>query len=164
MDPEQLPLRDLHLPAEIGVWPLAPGWWVLIALAAAGLAWLLTHAWRRYRRNAARRAALRELGRLTRDYRESGNVVELGRRLSTLLRRAMLAYAPRPEVAGLTGDRWLAWLDRGLEARPFSAGPGRDIERLPYRNPQLGGDDVDVEGLLDAVRARLVTPLPEGSR
>ena len=35
MDPELLPLRDLHLPEMVGWWPLAPGWWFLIALAAA---------------------------------------------------------------------------------------------------------------------------------
>ena len=35
MDPEQIPLRDLHLPEAVGWWPLAPGWWVLIALAVA---------------------------------------------------------------------------------------------------------------------------------
>lgn len=164
MDPEQIPLRDLHLPADIGLWPLAPGWWVLILLLAAGLGWLVWRGLRRLRVNAARRAALRELNRLTRDYRDTGNAAELGRQLSTLVRRAMLAYAPRGEVAGLTGEPWLAWLDRGLDDRPFSAGPGRDIERLPYRRPELGAEDVDVEGLLEAVRSRLSTPLPEGVR
>ena len=38
MDPEQIPLRDLHLPEAIGWWPLAPGWWILIAIALVGLA------------------------------------------------------------------------------------------------------------------------------
>ena len=37
MDPEQIPLRDLHLPEAIGWWPLAPGWWVVIALVAGAL-------------------------------------------------------------------------------------------------------------------------------
>ena len=41
MDPDQLPLRDLHLPEAVGWWPLAPGWWVLIALAIAGCIYLL---------------------------------------------------------------------------------------------------------------------------
>ena len=35
MQETPLPLRDLHLPAEVGWWPLAPGWWVLIAIVAA---------------------------------------------------------------------------------------------------------------------------------
>ena len=41
MDPEQIPLRDLHLPEAIGWWPLAPGWWLLIALGVVLLAYLL---------------------------------------------------------------------------------------------------------------------------
>ena len=41
MDPEQIPLRDLHLPDVVGLWPLAPGWWVLILLAAAGVVYFL---------------------------------------------------------------------------------------------------------------------------
>ena len=36
MDPKQIPLRDLHLPEGIGWWPLAPGWWVVIALVMIG--------------------------------------------------------------------------------------------------------------------------------
>ena len=35
MDPQQIPLRDLHLPEAISWWPLAPGWWLLIAFAVA---------------------------------------------------------------------------------------------------------------------------------
>ena len=31
MDPQQIPLRDLHLPDAISWWPLAPGWWLAIA-------------------------------------------------------------------------------------------------------------------------------------
>jgi hypothetical protein len=30
-------------------------------------------------------------------------------------------------VAGLTGDAWLAWLDRGLDDKPFTRGSGKDI-------------------------------------
>ena len=37
MNENALPLRDLHLPDAIGWWPLAPGWWVLIALSLLGL-------------------------------------------------------------------------------------------------------------------------------
>ena len=52
MDPTQIPLRDLHLPDLIGTWPLAPGWWVLIALLAAGLLWLAREGYRKWRFNA----------------------------------------------------------------------------------------------------------------
>lgn len=162
MDPEQIPLRDLHLPEAIGLWPLAPGWWVLIGLAVAGLVYLLYRRVQRWRWNAARRHALREFARLQREYEQGADPTILGKELSELVRRSMLAYAPRGEVAGLTGDAWLQWLDRGLENAPFTAGPGKSLESLPYQRPEKVQDEANIAGLLDAVRQRLKTPLPEG--
>jgi hypothetical protein len=87
--------------------------------------------------------------------------ISLAIELSELLRRTMLAYAPRNEVAGLTGESWLHWLDSGLDEKPFSEGPGHNVESLPYRRPDAIEDDVDVEGLIKAVKKRLQTPLAE---
>jgi hypothetical protein len=161
MDPEQIPIRDLHLPQAIGWWPLAPGWWVLIALAVAGLLYLLYRAYQKWRSNAARRVALRELARVRNEYASGMDAVTLAIELSELLRRTMLAYAPRNEVASLTGQRWLQWLDQGLDDQPFAKGSGRNLESLPYRNRNKVDDDVDVDGLIQAVQRRLRTPLPE---
>ena len=47
MDPDQIPLRDLHLPEAIGWWPPAPGWWFLALLALTGLVLLLVKYARR---------------------------------------------------------------------------------------------------------------------
>ena len=159
MDPEQLPLRDLHLPPAISWWPLAPGWWVVLAIVAAGLVWFLHRSWRHWRAGRPRRLALRQLVLLDNEYQASGNIQWLGIELSELLRRAMLAYAPRSEIAGLTGRNWLRWLDQGMTEALFSAGPGQMLESLPYRNPELGEQGVDVDGLMNAVRQRLRTPV-----
>ncbi|MEX2495529.1 MAG: DUF4381 domain-containing protein [Woeseia sp.] len=160
MDPEQIPLRDLHLPEAVGWWPLAPGWWLLIALVSGAALLLLVRAWRSWRRGAARRIALKELARLQQAYRAKPDPVALGLRLSELLRRSMLAYSPRKDVAGLTGRDWLEWLDRGLEERPFSEGPGRALQELPYRR-DAASSEFDADGLVSAVRLRLKSPLPE---
>lgn len=159
MDPSQLPLRDLHLPDPVGWWPLAPGWWFVIALALVGLGWLLRRAWHEYRRNAPRRFAMRELERAEAAFRQHGNTVTLARQVSELLRRAMLAYAPRHEVGGLTGESWLKWLDRDLPVPYFHTEGGRSLLQLPYRDPQSPVDDVDVNALLSAARMRLSTPV-----
>ncbi|MFQ5981777.1 MAG: DUF4381 domain-containing protein [Woeseiaceae bacterium] len=161
MNPEDIPLRDLHLPEMIGWWPLAPGWWVLAGLVLIGVVVLGRQAMSKYRDNAARRGALYQLRRLTAEYEQRRDAVSLGVQLSGLLRRAMLAYAPRDEVAGLTGRHWLEWLDRGMPEKAFTAGSGRHIESLPYRNPDLDVRDIDVDGLIRAVRRRIETPLPE---
>ncbi len=160
MNPEQLPLRDLHLPEAVGWWPPAPGWWVLAVLVAALLGRYLWRLLSHWRRGSARRLALRELSRIARRYAADGDAAKLAGDLSALLRRAMLAYAPRRQVAGLTGEAWLAWLDRGLEQPLFANGPGRAIAWLPYRGA-TAASDADADELLAVVRQRLRTPLPE---
>ena len=108
MDPEQIPLRDLHLPEAISWWPLAPGWWAVIALAVIAFAYLLKLYYDKRQIGAARRHALKQLNGLTAEFEQHGNVVAFSSAMSELLRRTMLAYAPRKDVAGLTGDEWLA--------------------------------------------------------
>jgi hypothetical protein len=162
MNPAELPLRDLHLPEPVGWWPLAPGWWMLILLALMAIA-LLIHQWyQAWSQNAARRQALRVLDARVAEYARHGNAVRLGSELSGLLRRTMLAYAPRADVAGLTGDAWLAWLDRGMERPQFLQGDGRPLVEWPYRDPGTEIPRPDVTAFVDAVRQRIRTPLPEG--
>lgn len=156
---ETLPLRDLHLPDPVGWWPLAPGWWALIALAAVGVIWLVLKVWQRRRRAAARRFALQQLKRHAHAYTKHRNAVLLGSQLSELMRRTMLAYAPREKVAGLTGEEWLAFLDRDLDRPHFREGDGRPLIEWPYRDPAFRPDESDVLAFLDAVRLRLSTPL-----
>ncbi len=159
MDPQAIPLRGLHLPEPVGWWPLAPGWWVLMAILVVTAGLLIRDWLRRRARSAARRKALRQLEESRAAYAYHGNPVILGSELSELLRRTMLAYAPRSEVAGLTGDAWLAWLDRDLDEPKFREGAGRSLLELPYRDPETLAGDVDVDGMLAAVRERLQTPV-----
>ena len=159
MNPVELPIRDLHLPDPVSFWPLAPGWWVLIALAVTGFVLLLRKALQARRESAARRLALRQLKQHAEDYMRHGNAVRFGTELSELLRRTMLAYAPRQEVAGLTGEEWLSWLDRDLDRSHFLEGDGRPLIEWPYRDPDLAVDKSDVAALVDAVRLRLETPV-----
>jgi len=159
MDETALPLRDLHLPDAIGWWPLAPGWWVVVAILGAVLGYILLRTYRRWQFNAPRRYAMRELARYEAEYLEHRNPVMLGKQLSELLRRGMLAYAPRDEVAGLTGGDWLAWLDRGMPLPYFHTEGGKSLLNLPYRDPDGDFSDIDISALLAAVRMRLSFPL-----
>ena len=159
MDPEQIPLRDLHLPALISWWPPGPAWWLVIGLVAIGLGFLIRRFLKLRARSAARRYALGQLSQLIVEYKQHGSAVTLGTELSELLRRTMLAYAPRGEVAGLTGEAWLAWLDRDMGKPQFQAGVGKSLLELPYRNPSSDSSSVDIDALVVAVRDRLRTPI-----
>lgn len=163
MDPTQLPLRDIHLPEAVGWWPLAPGWWALLLVFAVLALWLVTRAMRRYKEAAPRRYALRELQRIEEEFRQQSDPVALGRQVSELLRRSMLAYAPRRDVAGLTGEAWLAWLDQGLPVPYFHTDGGKSLLQLPYRNPRGDFSDIDTGALLSAAKMRLTTPVGSAS-
>ena len=141
MNPEDLPLRDLHLPEMTSWWPPAPGWWFIAALALFAMTVLIRRAYRRWRHNEARRLALRRLSGIKAEFEQGSSAVSLGKALSELTRRAMLAYSPREAVAGLTGDAWLEWLDQGLDDGSmvrFTQVPERaDNERF-VESEQLG--------------------------
>ncbi|MDH3621929.1 MAG: DUF4381 domain-containing protein [Gammaproteobacteria bacterium] len=159
MDENALPLRDLHLPDAVGWWPLAPGWWGVIVITGVILAIVLWRMFLRWQANAPRRHAMRELARCEAEYLVHRDPVTLGKQLSELLRRGMLAYAPREEVAGLTGSEWLAWLDRGMPLPYFHTEGGKSLLSLPYRDPDGDFSDIDISALLAAVRMRLSAPL-----
>lgn len=159
MNAAPLPLRDLHLPQATGWWPPAPGWWVLLFVILAALGLVALRIYRRWQRNAPRRHALRELARCEAAYLEHRNPVLLGKELSALLRRGMLAYAPRAEIAGLTGAAWLEWLDQDMPLPYFHTEGGKSLLQLPYRNPDDDLSDVDVAALVSAVRMRLSVAL-----
>jgi hypothetical protein len=159
MDPAQIPLRDLHLPEAISVWPPAPGWWLVGAIAVVALVYLLRLGLQRRARSAARRYAMRQLNELVASYEQHRDLIRFGAEASALLRRTMLAYAPREDVAGLTGDAWLEWLDRDLAQPVFVGGAGRALLDLPYRNPQTALPAAEIERLVVALRHRIATPV-----
>ena len=89
MQPEPLPLRDIHLPTPVSWWPLADGWWLCVALlvlAAVALAWW----WRGTPSRRARRAALAELTEIESHYARAGDGHACAQAVSRLLRRLAL--------------------------------------------------------------------------
>jgi hypothetical protein len=150
MKPDLSQLRDIHLPAAVSWWPPAPGWWGVLALVliAAGLVFVL---YARRRRNRWRAKALAELARL-----RDANPESLLRDLSVLLRRVAISRFPRHDVAALTGEAWLAFLDRTLgDAKGFQSGAGRVLLSGPY----AGNAEVDTASLL-ALCERWIKRLP----
>ena len=116
----------------------------------------------RWKENKARRIAIVELKALKIKFEDNEDPAFLIKQLSELLRRTMLAYVDRKEVAGLTGTEWLEFLDRGLEEKYFTLGIGQLIESLPYKNLDNHDKDIDIENLIDIVLKRLKTPIQGG--
>lgn len=136
-----LPLRDIHIPDSVSLWPPAPGWWLLGGLV---LSVILALSIRRYRRGALKRAALGELARIRQAFEANPDYQRLPLELSMLLRRLALARFPREQVAGLNGRDWLEFLDRHGGNGAFCQGDGKVLAVAPYANSV----DVDGEKLL----------------
>lgn len=101
-------LHGLEPPPEISWWPLAPGWYAVGAFLFCAVALLCFWSWKKWRANAYRRVALREL-ELASDTRSVAEV----------LRRVGLMIAPRSTIAALSGRDWVEWLSkRGDEPMP----------------------------------------------
>ncbi len=157
VDPQQLPLRDIHLPTPVSWWPPAPGWWILLGLLIA-LVWLGLWAWKQ------RKAVKQSLKSLTqarfetlRDtYRRDRDPRRLVQEISVLLRRASMSLLPRERSAGLTGEAWLGFLDRMVDGTEFSEGVGRVLLDAPYK----AHPDFDAEALL-ALCQNWIESLPE---
>ena len=66
MNPEMMlaQLAPLREPPPIGWWPLAPGWWVLIVVAAIAMTALAVWLTKRHRQRRYRRIALVALSEL----------------------------------------------------------------------------------------------------
>ncbi len=144
MNPE-LPLRDIHLPDSVSWWPIAPGWWLLlvIAILIAMIIWAI-------RMNKAkgllRKQALAELDKIENAFGQHQNTQQLASELSMLLRRVCISRFPRVDVAGLTGQAWITFLNS--HANSFDDEIGRQLREAPYQQQH----ELDSHALICACR------------
>ena len=130
MQPTELPLKDIHLPAAIDWFPPAIGWWCVAIFIP-----LILYAAIQYYRRYTRQTALKTANTLfiTIQHSPVSNAQKL-RAVSQLLRRVAMSLSTRQQVASLTGESWLAFLDSSLQNNGFSQGCGRALLDAPYRD------------------------------
>jgi hypothetical protein len=123
VDPADLAnLHDFAMPPPVPWWPPPIGWW-MIAVGLSAMAMVLTaRTAARFRANAYRRAAARELAEIPADAGAAA--------IAELLKRTALAAYPRVAIASLTGTAWLEFLDRTGTSTDFTTGPGRVLPLL----------------------------------
>lgn len=134
-------LEPLVVPDAVSYFPVTPGWWVVGA-------WLLTLSlyvcWRgylRWRHNAYRRQALRELGEI---YSQDKSLRSA--EIATLLKRTALAAYPRNQVASLAGHDWAEFLRDTSEQDAEVVAAADNIASAAYRL------DVDAAEIVDGAR------------
>lgn len=114
-------------PAPVSWMPQTTAWAVVAAILAL-LAVLAAWRWlRRRRQNRYRRDALAELDQI-----EAEASPELPLRVAELLRRTALTRFDRRDVASLSGDAWLDFLDGRSDGGSFQGTPGHILVTAPY--------------------------------
>ncbi len=100
---QSLNLEPLILPSEPDWFPLAWGWWAILAgIILAFLGLTLFFKWRA-KRLRAKKTALKLLTHSVTPHTPSSAM--------EILRQAALSYFPRAEIAPLTGSAWYEFLD-----------------------------------------------------
>lgn len=103
-------LRDIKLPHEIGLWPLAYGWYILLVLSLIVLTSLLIWRYRVYLRNRPKKVALLELEKIRLAYLNEKNTPKTATELTSLLKRFCFTYCKRKTIAPLHGKELEAFL------------------------------------------------------
>lgn len=104
-------LNDIAVPSGVSFWPLAWGWWFVIALVllvivSAGVA-MVRHS----RRHAARKATFKLLKHQFQQHTLSLSSA------NTLLKRVCMTYSTRETVAALHGEQWVNTLKRCVQPK-----------------------------------------------
>lgn len=130
-------LKDIHLPDPIGWWPLAPGWYVLMAIVLMAFFGGFFIILRRHKNALPKKQALDLLKQYTELYEKDKNAQLASARISELLKRVALVYYPRLDVASMHGDSWIQFLNKtakGVDFRPvnslLSESPFKQAETL----------------------------------
>lgn len=141
----ELPLRDIHLPDPVNWWPLAIGWWLVLALLVLLPIIIWTIAKFRARRQL-RKQALAELTNIETHFDQHQNKQQLVTEVSVLLRRICISRYPRSDVAGLTGEAWTSFLNS--QASSFDSETSQALIRGPFQKQS----DINSQGVISACR------------
>lgn len=137
--PTDLPLKDIHLPADISWWPPALGWWLLFALTVTIIiiAIIIT---KKLLKPTLKKQATKALNSIEAQFQSTGDPTQCIRDISSFLRRVVLSQTSSSYTAGLTGKAWLTMLDKPLDTPEFSEGIGITLLNSPYQR-QANHDD-----------------------
>ncbi len=131
-----LGIRDIHLPSDVAWWPLASGWWLLMAL---GLFFIVL-TYQKLKKRRALHAFKNDPKKLLSQAQKLLNKVDqisdnngVIKEISVLLRRIAMSLYGREKVAGLTGKEWLVFLDETGETDSFYLGKGQVLVDQPYK-------------------------------
>lgn len=141
---QELPLRGLHLPAEPGFWPLAPGWWLLLSVVLLLMVYLGIKWYQRRKRQRRLQAIEQQLGAIDFAYQSHQDQRQLLSDLSMLLRRFEKFQQHQDQAVTTTGAEWIAHLNSYHKDQPFTP-----FQALLTQGVYLPDVEFDSKALID---------------
>jgi len=153
-------IDEIIVPGAISWWPSTPGWIMVGAIIGILLLVKLSQMARRWWRNRYRREALRQLGEL----QSRAEPLEVVSKLPFYLKTTALHAYPRKEVASLSGNNWLAYLDAHYQGPSFQDDVGRALLRCGYQSKdRMQLDENQAARLIEMSRQWISTHIVENN-
>ena len=128
---QALPLKDIYLPDPIGLWPLAPGWWLLIILVLVLIGTAIWF-WQYDRKYGAPKRQARDLivGAYT-QWKIDQNNEHYCETINQSLKRYWRLY--NKDAVALSGKDWVLALNRIGQSPIFTGDLAHSLASGPYR-------------------------------
>ena len=123
-------IDEIILPDTIAWWPTAPGWQVLGAISLVFILLQAARSARRWWRNRYRREALRQLSSV--QQQAGSELYDVVATLPYYIKVTALQAYPRQDVASLSGNSWLMFLDAHYSGPLFATGLGEKLLSVAY--------------------------------
>jgi len=148
MDKTQgLQLRDIHLPADPGYWPLAPGWWLLIVLVLITVYFLVKKLNKMRQRKHTIQLLQSKLSQLRENYNQHKSKHRLAVEISDLLKRFVRHVLNDSQATALSGKEWINYLNKLSNSEVFTEFK-QELTQAQY-SPNI---DYDVSKLVAQVK------------
>lgn len=128
-------LKDVHLPAPVSIFPLATGWYIVIAIIFILVAVLIWWQLRRHKKKQQQQEIFSLLKQIEANAVTTSDEKTI-EECSILLKRVAVAKFPEQKPQLLFGKNWLQFLDKTGKTTEFTTGSGHYLGEI-YQKQQL---------------------------
>lgn len=127
--PDQVSLiHDIELPPDIGFWPIAWGWWLLLVILIASAISVVFY----WRRNRYRFFAKKRLMSNFDSYQEHKNLHVYCQQAALLLRETAITHYGRANTANISGNEWITFLNSKVKSPIFNEQTAIYLTHAPF--------------------------------
>jgi len=134
-------LKDIHQPQPVSWWPPAYGWYILVALILIIGFIVGKSIYKYWRKKQRKKYALNSLNQLKQAYMKHHDTQYIAK-AAVLLKRTVMTKYTRRQVATLTDENWLLFLDSISKSTEYSNGIGRKLLTLPYQEKAAPAEEL----------------------